>query len=711
MANICFRRRLGPSVSILVAGTFCLICAALFVEAQDPPARGRPPVTRTDDVKDNYFGTEITDPYRWLEDQQSPETREWIDAQNAYTRSVLDPLPGRQKLKRRLTELLNVDAFTPPVERNGRYFFAKRVVGHDQFVLCLRKARSAADEVLVDPEPLSADHTISVQLEAVSPDGKLLAYRVRQGGEDQAIPHFFDVDARKDLPERLPKERYFDLAIASDNSKAFYSRMTADGPRVYLHKLGSDPAADKIIFGEALGKDKILGLTLSEDGRTLVMSVLHSASGDRIDVYMQNLAENGPITPVVKDIPARFVALPAGERLFIYTNWKAPKGRVIVADLKDPSPEHGQEIIPESDATIEQVALTGGRLAVLFTENAASRARLYEPNGKLVRELQLPAIGSLTGFSGRWGNREAFYEFESFHIPPTIYQYDAETGTQQVWAQPKVPFDSSRYEVRQVSYQSKDGTRVPMFLTAARGAQPNGSAPTLLYGYGGFEVSLTPRYSARVAAWIESGGLYASANLRGGSEFGEEWHRSGMLDKKQNVFDDFIAAAEWLEQNHYTQPSRLAIRGGSNGGLLVTAALTQHPELFGAVICEYPLIDMLRYHKFLVAQWWVPEYGSSDNPEQFKYIYAYSPYQHVKPGTKYPAVLFVTGDSDTRVAPLHARKMTALMQSATRSERPILLRYDTAGGHTFAEPVAKQVEEIADQLSFLHWQLNAADSH
>ena len=696
-------------LALIVATT--LFGAALFVGAQDPPARSGPPVSRTDNVKDNHFGTEVADPYRWLEDQQSPETRKWIDAENAYTRSVLDPLPGRDKLKRRLTELLNVDVYTPPVERNGRYFFEKRAVGQDQFVLYLRQGREGKEEVLVDPQPLSADHTASVALETVSPDGKLLAYGVRHGGEDQAVVHFFDVETRKDLSEQLAKERYFEVAITPDNSKVFYSRMTAEGPRVYLHKMGSDPASDTVVFGQDLGKDKLLGATLSEDGRTLIFSVLHSAAGDRVDVYMQNLSENGPIVPVVKGIASRFVVLPAGEKLFIYTNWKAPKGRVMSADTKNPSPEHWQEIIAEGSGTIEDVHLTGGRLVVVSTENASSLARLYEPNGKLVREIVLPAIGSLSGFSGRWGSREAFYQFESFHIPPTIYRYDVETGAQQVWAQSKIPFDSSRYEVKQVWYKSKDGTRVPMFLTAAKGAKPNGSTPTLLNGYGGFEVSLTPRYGARTAAWIESGGLYASANLRGGSEFGEAWHRDGMLEKKQNVFDDFIAAAEWLVQNHYTQPSRLAIRGGSNGGLLVTAALTQRPDLFGAVLCEYPLIDMLRYHKFLVAQWWVPEYGSSDNAEQFKYIYAYSPYQHVKPGTKYPAVLFVTGDADTRVAPLHARKMTALMQSAAAPARPILLRYDTAGGHTFAEPVSKQVEEITDELSFLDWQLKAVSPH
>ena len=686
-----------------------ILGVALCVWAQDPPTRSGPPVARTDAAKDNYFGTEVADPYRWLEDQQSPETRKWIDAENAYTRTVLDPLPGREKLKKRLTELLNVDAYTTPVERNGRYFFTKRTAGQDQFVLCMRNGRNGADEVLVDPNPLSADHTVSVRLEGVSNDGKLLVYGVRQGGEDQAVPHFFDVDARKDLPEQLPKEDYFTFDITPDNSKVFYVKKTPEGTRIYAHKMGSDPAGDSMIFGEGLGKDKILLTDLSEDGRTLVIEALHGSAGD-IDLYMENLAENGPIVPVVKDVHARFAASAAGDKLFIQTNWKAPKGKVMVADVKNPAPEHWQEVVPEGAGTIEEIRVSGGRVIVVSTENAASRARLYEANGKLVREIQLPAIGSVSGLSGRWGSHEAFYEFQSFHIPATIYRYDVETGAQQVWAQTKIPFDSSRYEVKQVWYTSKDGTRVPMFLTLARGAKPNGSMPTILYGYGGFEVSLTPRYGARIAAWVESGGVYASANLRGGSEFGEAWHRAGMLEKKQNVFDDFIAAAEWLVANHYTQPSRLAIRGGSNGGLLVTAALTQRPDLYGAVLCEYPLIDMLRYQKFLVAQWWVPEYGSSDNAEQFKYIYAYSPYQHVKPGTKYPAVLFVTGDADTRVAPLHARKMTALMQAAAAPGRPILLRYDVTGGHTFAEPVSKQVEEIVDELSFLDWRLKVANS-
>ena len=696
-----------PWLSALVAIFFAVaILCAQPVAAQGPAASKSPPATRTDDAKDNYFGVEVADPYRWLEDQESPETRAWITAQNIYTRFVLDALPGRGKLKERLTALLNVESFQLPVERNSRYFFAKRGVGLDQFVLYVRKGPTGADEPLVDPQPLSPDHSVSVSLEAVSNDGTLMAYGVRQGGQDEAVPHIFDVEARKNLPDVLPRARYFSLDFTRDNSGIYYARVTADGPRVYYHKMGTDYADDSVVFGQGYGPEIILQSKLSDDGSHLVIHVLYGASGDRTDIYVQDLAARRPMVTVVKGIPARFFALAAGDRLFIYTNWKAPKGRVLVADLKDPAPERWREIVAEGSATMENFELTGGRVGVFYTENASSRASLFEPDGKLVREISLPAIGSISGFNGRWGSGEAFYRFESFHIPNTIYHYDASSGAAEIWAKPHVPFDSDKYEVKQVWYTSKDGTRVPMFLVYARGTKPTGLTPTLLTGYGGFEVSETPAYSARTAAWIESGGIYASANLRGGSEFGEAWHRAGMLEKKQNVFDDFIAAAEWLIQNHYTNRTKLAIRGGSNGGLLVGAALTQRPDLFGAVICSFPLLDMLRYQKFLVAKFWVPEYGSADDPAQFKYIYAYSPYQHVKPGTNYPAVLFISGDSDTRVAPLHARKMAALMQAAAAPGCPILLRYDTKAGHTAAEPVSKQVDELVDELSFLDWQMS-----
>jgi prolyl oligopeptidase len=412
----------------------------------------------------------------------------------------------------------------------------------------------------------------------------------------------------------------------------------------------------------------------------------------------------------VKDFPAAFFGQIGGDHMYLRTNWKAPKWRILEVDLKNPAmiqdKDKWREVVPASDAVLDGLSLVGGKLAVTTTENVVPHTKIFDTNGKLVRELPSPTLGTISGLFGRWSSNEAFYSFTSFHIPLTMYRYDVATAKQTVWFASKVPINSAKYEVKQVWYPSKDGTRIPMFLAHAKGIQLDGSNPVLLTGYGGFNVSETPAFNSFAAAWLANGGVYALPNLRGGGEFGEEWHHAGMKEKKQNVFDDFIAAAEWLIKNKYTSPAKLAIRGSSNGGLLVGAALTQRPDLFAAVICGYPLLDMLRYQNFLVARYWVPEYGSAEDPGQFKYIYAYSPYQHVKAGTKYPSVLFISGDSDTRVAPLHARKMTALMQAATAgSDHPILLHYDTAAGHSGGTPVSKQIENSTDELSYLFWQL------
>jgi len=675
--------------------------------AQSAPAEPKtPPPTRTDNVVEAFHGVEVADPYRWLEDQDSPETRAWIDAQNAYTDSLLAAIPGREQLKQRLTALLKIDFISLPYERKGRYFFLKRLPNQEQPVLYVRKGLRGNDEALIDPHPLSPDHTTTVGIRSVSPDGKLLIYAIRQGGEDETTPYLLDVDAHKELADRLPKGRYFDLSLTPDTRAIYYSRMTPEGSRVFVHRVGSDPGQDQELFGRGYGPEKIISSEISEDGRYLLIHVLYGSAGDRTEIYVQNLAEHGPIVPIVNDLSARFRAWVAGDQLFLQTNWKAPKGRILVVDLKNPARERWREAVPESDAVIEDLYPAGGKLVVLFTQNASSRLKLLEPSGRLVREVPLPAIGSVSAIRGRWRSKDVFFQFESFHIPPTIYRYGVAGGRQEVWERVRASVESTKYEVKQVWYASKDGTKVPMFLVHARGIKLDGSNPTLLTGYGGFNVSETPEYTSRAAAWITGGGVYALPNLRGGGEFGEEWHRAGMHEKKQNVFDDFLAAAAWLIQNGYTNPSRLAIRGGSNGGLLVGAALTQRPDLFGAVVCAYPLLDMLRYQRFLVARWWVPEYGSSDDPEQFKYIHAYSPYQNVKPGVKYPAVLFLTGDSDTRVAPLHARKMTARLQAASSSGLPVLLHYDTKAGHSGGTPISKQVDDLTDELGFVFWRLN-----
>ena len=686
-----------------------VVLLATLVQAQSPATKPipKPPATRTDNVKETLHGVEVTDPYRWLEDQEAVETRAWIAAQNAYSDSVLSELPGVAGLKQRLTPLLKTDFTGTPVERGGRYFFSKRLAEQEQSILYVRKGLSGRDEVLIDPNPMSADHTTSVSLAEVSDDGKMIIYRVRQGGEDETTLQAFDVEMRKNLSDSFPRARYSSIALTPDKSGLYYSKQTAAGPRVYYHRMGSDPASNAEIFGTGYGIEKIVNSTLSEEGRYILYTVAYGSAADRTELYFQNLSTKGPLVTLVKDIPARFSGgRIVGDQLFLQTNWKAPKGRVLLVDLKSPAQENWREIVPEGDAVLQGFNLVGGKLVATYSKDASSRARIFEPTGKLVREVSLPGIGSIGGFSGQWGSQEAFYSYTSFVVPTTIYRYDLAKGAQQVWSQLKVPVDAAKIEVKQVWYSSKDGTRVPMFVVYPKAMKFDGSNPALLTGYGGFNVTQSPGFSARAVAWVESGGVYAVANLRGGSEYGEEWHRAGMLGKKQNVFDDFITAAEWLIANKYTSPAKLAIRGGSNGGLLVGAALTQRPELFAAVVCGYPLLDMVRYQKFLVARYWVPEYGSAENAEQFRYIYAYSPYHNVKAATKYPAVLFVTGDADTRVAPLHARKMAALMQAITGSERPILLRYATKAGHSGGTPVSKQVDELAEELAFLFWQLH-----
>lgn len=664
-----------------------------------------PPKAEVNEVKETIQGVEISDPYRWLEDQDSAPTRAWIDAENAYTDSLLGPLPGREALKQKVTALLKVNSMGAPRVRNGRYFFVKRQADQDQFLLYMRKGLDGPDELLIDPLALSPQHTITVSTQDISQDGSLLVYALRQGGEDEVTPHLFDVDSRKDLPDQFPRADYFGISILPDKSGLYLTRRTPEGGRTYFHKIGTSSSEDVEIFGKGIGPENIVSSRLSDDRRYLIIEVHHGSSDTKTEVYFKDLKGQGPIVTVVNDLDAGFSVAVGGDTMYLRTNWKAPKWRVLAVDLKNPGRENWKEIIPEGEGVLEQLSAVGGKLAVSIAHNVISRTILYDTDGKVVREIKPPTIGSLSGLFGTWDQNESFYTFTSFHIPPTIYRYEVSTGKETVWFKVPVPFQTDQYEVKQVWYPSKDGTKIPMFLAHAKGLKLDGSHPTLLTGYGGFNISSTPGFNPFAATWIASGGVFALANLRGGGEFGEAWHHAGMLEKKQNVFDDFIAAGEWLVKNKYTTPQRLAIRGGSNGGLLMGAMLTQRPDLFAAVICGYPLLDMVRYHKFLVAKYWVPEYGSAENADQFKYIYAYSPYHHVKAGTKYPAVLFITGDSDTRVAPLHARKMTALMQAANGSGKPILLHYETAAGHSGGTPVGKQIDNTTDELDFLMWQL------
>ncbi len=618
-------------------------------------------------MKDTYGSTVVADPYRWLEDQQSSETRTWIEAEQKCTDAALSSVADRAFLSSRLGELLHSDSYEAPTERGGRYFFRKRPAGGDLSLLYIRRGVNAPEEILIDPLPWSADHSASVSLESVSRDGKFVFYGRRDGGQDQVTLRVLEVDSKTTLSDAFPNGQYFGVEPTPDNKAVYYSRVTPDGPRAFYHRMGDDPAKDPVIFGRNLGKDKILALQLSEDGTFLVYLVIYGSGSEQSEIYVQNVKEKGPVLTAVNNEKALFFPSFAGNRLFIFTNWKAPQWRVVSADLATPQREHWRDLVPEGSVHLEGIAP-----------------------------------------SGRWESSEFFYSFESYDSAPAIFRYNVKEAKSQVWARNKEVFDASGLEIEQVWYSSQDKTRIPMFLFHKKGLKLDGSNPVLLTGYGGFDVSETPYYWPLALLWVERGGIYADANLRGGGEFGEAWHHAGMFEKKQTVFDDFFAAAEYLISQKYTATSKLAVLGGSNGGLLMGASITQRPELFRAVVCSYPLLDMLRYQKFLEGPYWVSEYGSSENLDQFKFLYAYSPYHRVVEGTKYPATLFVTGDGDTRVAPLHARKMAARLQAANGSKNPILLLYDTKSGHSGGRPVKKTIEELTDILSFLFWQLEVA---
>jgi prolyl oligopeptidase len=671
-------------------------------------AQSKPPATKRDAVVDHLHGVDVADPYRWLEDQQAPATRAWIDEQNAYTESVVGPLAGKAQIERRLTELMKIESIGTPTVRAGRYFYTKRRADQDLQVLYMRRSRDAQEEVLVDPHTLSADHSTSVIPMDVSPDGTVLVYGVRAGGEDEVTVRLLDVDTKKELPDVLPRARYSGIVITKDRKGMFYSKQTPNGPRVFMHRVGNEPSTDRQIFGDAYGPGKIIGVSLSDDGRYLTVTVRHGSAALKEELYFADLEKNAQLEPLVTDIDATFDSTIAGRTMYLRTNWNAPKQRVMAIDLERPARPYWREVIPESTAVMTSLNAVGGRLFAAYLENVQSRIRMFGFDGAPAGELAPPGIGVTGNVSGEWERDEGFFTFSSLSTPTTIYRYTVSSGDRQVWAKLQVPVASDPIDIKQVWFVSKDGTKVPMFVAHRRGLKLDGSNPALLTGYGGFNVSQNPNFSSRASFWIENGGVYALANLRGGGEFGEAWHHAGMLDKKQNVFDDFIGAAEWLVKNGYTSSSRLAISGGSNGGLLVGALLTQRPELVRAVVCTYPLLDMVRYDKFMVAKFWVPEYGSADDPAQFKTLLAYSPYHRVKKGVKYPGVLFITGDGDTRVAPLHARKMAALLQDQTGSdsaERPILLKYDTKAGHSGGLPLSRQIENLTDEMRFLFWQL------
>ena len=671
------------------------------VQAATPVA----PATRRDDVREVIHGVEIVDPYRWLEDGRSPETRAWIDAQNAYTQAVVGARPERGRIRERIAALSRYDTQSVPTRRGTRYFLSKRRTTDDLPIQYVREGLAGADEVLLDPHPLSPDHTASVTVEDFSADGRVMLYGLRRGGEDETELRVRDIATRADLPDVLPRHLYRGASLRPDGQGFYYAAQDRKtGIRIRYHAMGTPASADAEVVGSGYGPGPGISAAVSESGRYLLLGVQHG--GARNEVYVQDLAGGGPPRAIVKDVDAHFRADFAGDRLVVQTDWKAPRWRIVEIPLDDPRPERWREIVPEGPDAIQAFVPAGGKLLVHELRNVASRLRVVSLEGQALGDLPLPGPGAVTQLQARWSDDEVFFAFNAYTAPSSTYRADLRTLKAESWWRPEVPFDSAAYETEQAWYASKDGTKVPMFLTHRKGLAKDGRRPTILYGYGGFNVSLLPGFQSLAAWWVEQGGVFAVPALRGGGEFGEEWHRAGMLEKKQNVFDDFIAAGEWLVASGWTSKERLAIRGGSNGGLLVGAALTQRPDLFRAVLCDFPDLDMVGYHRFennnppaLL------EYGDASKPEQFRFLYAYSPYQNVKPRTAYPAVLLTTGDADTRVPPLQARKMTARLQAATSSGRPVLLHYDTKAGHAGGRPMGKFVDDVALQATFLAGEL------
>lgn len=663
------------------------------------------PASEVRTVTETLHGVEIADPYRWLEDQESAETRDWINRQNAYTDAVLGTRAEATLFVPRLTELMTTDQIGTPIWRNGRYFFMRRGIGADLYSIYMRRGATGPDEVLIDPTPMSADHTTAVGIYDVSTDGKVLAYNIRKGGADEIEIHFMDTDTRQEIGAPIPLGRYYGLSVAPDR-QVYYTRQGPNGPRTIRRAMTA--GAETELFGEGYGKDKIIFNSVSEDGRYLLIHVFHGSAPKKTELYVDDLQDHAPIRTVVNDLDFKSTGEMAGDSIVIQTNWDAPNDRVMVVSAAAPGRENWKQIVPENPkAAIQGTSNAGGRVFVSYLEDVKPRIIGYDLEGNRKEEVAFDTLGNLATVSGTWESPLAFFSFSSFHVPKTIYQYDVARGERTEFARESSPITSDDFTVEQVWYPSKDGTRVPMFVMYRKGLQRNGTNPTILNGYGGFTASMLPSFSKKAVAWAERGGVYAVANLRGGGEFGEAWHRAGMRENKQATFDDFIAAAEFLIRERYTSSNHLGITGGSNGGLLVMAVATQRPDLVEAIICDYPLIDMLRYDKFLVGGYWTPEYGDPDVAEEFGWLRAYSPYHKVKAGQQYPATLFITGDADTRVAPLHARKMTALMQRDAKQdpEHPILLRYHVAGGHSGGEPLGVQVKNAAEELGFLWWQL------
>jgi prolyl oligopeptidase len=676
------------------------------------------PEAKKVDQIDDYHGIKVADPYRWLENSDSPDTKAWIEAQNKLTRAYLDKIPEREKIKRRLIELWNYEKFSTPVKRGNKYFYLRNDGLQNQFVLYVTDSLKDTGRVLLDPNQLSKDGTIALSGFSISDCGKFLAYGLSSGGSDWQEWRIRDVETGKDFPDVIKWVKFSGASWSKDSKGFFYSRYpepnektkleeTNFNQKLYYHRIGTSQAEDILIYERPDQKRWGFSGYVTEDGKYLIITVSQGTDPRNLIFYKDLSQPNSEVVELISEFENDYIFLGNDDTVFYFqTDNNAPRRRIIAIDIQKPEKSNWREIIPQAEETISNANIVGNYLIVSYLKDAYTQTKIYDLSGKFVREVKYPGIGTASGFGGRRTDKETFYTFTSFAVPPTIYRYDLETGKSEIFRQARVKFNLDEIEVKQIFYNSKDGTRVPMFIVHKKGIKLDGNNPTLLYGYGGFNISLTPSFSVSRIVWLEMGGVFAMPNIRGGGEYGEEWHKAGTKLKKQNVFDDFIAAAEWLIRNGYTSPKKLSISGASNGGLLVGAVLNQRPDLFGAALPAVGVMDMLRFHKFTIGWAWISDYGSPENPEEFKALYAYSPLHNIKKGTKYPAVLITTADHDDRVVPAHSFKYAATLQEAQAGDAPILIRIETRAGHGAGKPTSKAIEEQADIYAFLVKNLN-----
>jgi prolyl oligopeptidase len=695
--------------------TLILLVALMSVTLTAQHGPYQYPPAKTLNQVDDFFGTKIADPYRWLEDADAPDTRAWIDAQNELTFRYLNQIPERQRISKRLWALWDYERYGVPSREGNWYIFSLNTGVQPQSVLYKTASLDAKPEVLLDPNALSADGTVALGPVAFPDDGRLMAYALSSAGSDWQEWRVRDVATGRDLPDLLKWSKFSGASWLKDGSGFFYGRYEAPrggnllqavnrNQKLYFHAVGAPQEQDALVYERPDKPDWMFGAEVTDDGRYLLVTQTEGTE-NKNRIFVRDLKDpGGRIEPFLDEFDAAYTVVGNdGDTFYVLTNNAAPRYRLVAISRSNPAPANWKTLIAEAEGTgvLDSATMVNHLFVTTWMIDAHTTVRLYARTGEKLKDLAPPAIGTVSGFSGRRSHTEGFYAFTSFTHPTAVYRYDFAKGASTVFRQPAVDFDAAKFETVQVFYPSKDGTRIPMFLTYRKGVTRNGQNPTYLYGYGGFNISLTPAFSPAMAAWLEMGGIYAVANLRGGGEYGQAWYDAGRLKRKQNVFDDFIAAAEYLIRERYTSTPRLAISGGSNGGLLVGACMTQRPDLFGAALPEVGVMDMLRYHKFTIGWAWTSDYGDPDTKDGFDINIAYSPLHRLTPGTKYPATFVTTADHDDRVVPAHSFKFIATLQAAQAAPAPTLIRIETKAGHGAGKPTAKQIEERTDVFGFL----------